>query len=55
LKKALLLVEDLKFAHSVAKAIASDALAIEESSVEETQSVQDRDFALSLNNEVSRY
>jgi hypothetical protein len=49
LKKALLLVEDLKFAHSIAKAVASDAVAIEESRVEETQSVQDRDFALSLN------
>ena len=49
LKKALLLVEDLKFSHSIAKAVASDAVAIEESRVEETQSVQDRDFALSLN------
>lgn len=36
--------EDLKFAHSIAKAVASDAVAIEESRVEETQSVQDRDF-----------
>lgn len=43
LKKALLLVEDLKFAHSIAKAVASDT--VEESRVEETQSVQDRDFA----------
>ncbi|CZT08640.1 uncharacterized protein RAG0_13632 [Rhynchosporium agropyri] len=49
LKKAFLLVEDLKIAHSIAKAVASDAVAIEESRVEETQSVQDRDFALSLN------
>jgi len=31
LKKALLLVEDLKFAHSIAKAVTSDAVAIEES------------------------
>lgn len=49
LKKATILVEDLKFAHSIAKAVDSDAVAIEESRVEETQSVQDRDFALSLN------
>ncbi len=49
LKKAIALVEDLKFAHSIAKAVDSDAVAIEESRVEETQSVQDRDFALSLN------
>ena len=49
LKKAILLVEDLKFAHSIAKAVDSDAVAIEESRVEETQSVQDRQFALSLN------
>ncbi|MCJ1460912.1 hypothetical protein MMC28_011294 [Mycoblastus sanguinarius] len=49
LKKAILLVEDLKLAHSIAKAVDSDAVAIEESRVEETQSVQDRDFALSLN------
>lgn len=31
LKKAILLVEDLKFAHSIAKAVDSDAVAIEES------------------------
>ena len=49
LEKAIVLVEDLKFAHSIAKAVDSDAVAIEESRVEETQSVQDRDFALSLN------
>jgi hypothetical protein len=49
LKKALLVVEDLKFAHSIAKAVASDAVAIEESRVEEMQSVHDRDFALSFN------
>ncbi|RDW82599.1 hypothetical protein BP6252_03711 [Coleophoma cylindrospora] len=49
LEKALYLVEDLKFAHSIAKAVDSDAVAIRESMVEETQSVQDRDFALSLN------
>ncbi|KAL9123769.1 MAG: hypothetical protein Q9217_006834 [Psora testacea] len=49
LKKAIVLVEDLKFAHSIAKAVDSDAVVIEESRAEETQSVQDRDFALSLN------
>ncbi|KAK3171715.1 hypothetical protein OEA41_003799 [Lepraria neglecta] len=49
LKKAIVLVEDQKFAHSIAKAVDSDAVVIEESRVEETQSVQDRDFALSLN------
>ncbi|RDW75927.1 hypothetical protein BP5796_06748 [Coleophoma crateriformis] len=49
LKKALCLVEDLKFAHSIAKAVDSDAVAIKESMVEEAQSVQDRGFAISLN------
>lgn len=49
LKKAILLFADLKFAHSIAKAVDSDAVAIEESRVEETQSVQDRELALSLN------
>ena len=49
LKKAIVLVEDLKLAHSVAKAVDTDAVAIEASKVEETQSFQDRDFALSLN------
>ena len=49
LKKAILLVEDLKFAHSIAKAVDSDAMVIEESRVEENQSDQDREFALSLN------
>jgi len=49
LEKAIVLVEDLKFAHSIAKAVDSDAVAIEESKVEETQSIQDRDLALSLN------
>lgn len=53
LKKSILLVEDLKIAHSIAKAVESDAVAIEES-IEEwrtkvTQFVQDRDFARSLN------
>ena len=48
LKKAILLVEDLKLAHSIAEAVDSDAVAIEESRVEETQSVQDRSLALSL-------
>ncbi len=51
LRKAIVLVEDLKFAHSIAKAVDSDAVAIKESRVEETQSVQDRGFALSLNEE----
>ncbi|CZR70265.1 uncharacterized protein PAC_20166 [Phialocephala subalpina] len=49
LKRAIVLVGDLKFAHSIARAVDSDAVAIEESRLEETQSVQDRDFALSLN------
>ncbi|KAJ5051030.1 uncharacterized protein L3040_002895 [Drepanopeziza brunnea f. sp. 'multigermtubi'] len=49
LKKALLIVEDLKFAHSIARAVDSDEVAIEESRAEETQSIQDRDFARSLN------
>ena len=51
LRKATILVEDLKFAHSIAKAVDSDAVAIEESRIEETQSVQDRDLALSFNEE----
>jgi hypothetical protein len=42
-------VEDLKFARSIAKAIDSDAVVIKESRIEEIQSIQDRDFALSLN------
>ena len=45
----LLLVEDLKFAYSITKAVASDAVAIKESRVDEIQLVQDQDFALSLN------
>ncbi|CZS90840.1 uncharacterized protein RAG0_01735 [Rhynchosporium agropyri] len=49
LQKALLLVEDLKFAHSIAKAVVSDAVAIEESRAEEAQSLEDRGFARSLN------
>ncbi|TAQ85234.1 hypothetical protein B7494_g6438 [Chlorociboria aeruginascens] len=49
MKKAIFMIEDLKFAHSIAKAVNSDALAIEDSRAEETQAVQDRDFALSLN------
>ncbi|KAI9047423.1 hypothetical protein LZ554_008867 [Drepanopeziza brunnea f. sp. 'monogermtubi'] len=49
LKKTLLLLEDLKFAHSIARAVASDEVAIEESRAEETQSIQDRVFAQSLN------
>lgn len=49
LKRAIVLVEDLKFAHSIAKAVDSDLVAIKESRVEETQSIYDRNFALSLN------
>lgn len=49
LKKMIFEIEDLKFAHSIARAVDSDALVIEESRAEETQAVQDRDFALSLN------
>lgn len=53
LRKATVLVEDLKFAHSIAKAVDSDAVAIEESRIEEIQSVQDRDFALSLDEDAN--
>ena len=53
MRKAVLTIEDLKFAHSIAKAVASDAVAIEEFIFEETQSVQDRDLALSLDADVS--
>ena len=49
LKKAIRLVEDLRLSHSIAKAVDSDAVAIEESMVEETQAVRDRNVALSLN------
>ena len=49
LKRAIVLVEDLKFAQSSAIAVDSDAAAIEELRAEETQSVHDQDFALSLN------
>ncbi|TVY36667.1 putative E3 ubiquitin-protein ligase [Lachnellula occidentalis] len=53
LNKAIVLVEDLKFAHSIAKAVDSDAVAIENSRIEETQFIQDREFALSLNEDES--
>ena len=49
LKKALSLVEDLKFAHSIARAVDEDAVAIEESRAEEAQSAEDRELALRLN------
>ncbi|KAI9652459.1 MAG: hypothetical protein M1829_001643 [Trizodia sp. TS-e1964] len=49
LNKALSLVEDLKLAHSIARAVDSDAVAIEESAVEEAHSAQDRHYAISLN------
>ena len=49
LKKAILLVEDLKLAHSIAETVDSDAAAIEVSRVPETQSVQDQQSVLSLN------
>jgi len=49
LNKAIGLLGDLKFAHSIAKAVDSDAVAIEEIRVEETQSIQDRGLALSMN------
>lgn len=45
-REVLLVVGDLKFTHSIAKAV---AVAIEESRVEETQSVHDQDFTLTLN------
>lgn len=49
LRRIEYLVEDLKFAHSIARAVDSDAVAIEVSRVEELQSIQDRNFARSLN------
>ena len=49
LQKAIFLLGDVKFAHSIAKAVDSDAVAIEASMVEESQSFIDRDFALRLN------
>ncbi len=49
LMKLASLVEDVKLAHSIAKAVDSDATAIEELRAEEAQSIQDRGFALSLN------
>ena len=49
LKRALSSIEDLKLAHSIAKAVDSDAVAIEEIRVEEIQTIRDRDFALSSN------
>lgn len=49
LKKVIALVEDHKLAHSIAKAVDTDSVAIEESRIEETQSIQDRAFALGLN------
>jgi len=53
MRKAVLMIEDLKFAHSIAKAVASDAVAIEEWRVQETHSLQDRDLALSLDADLS--
>ena len=41
LKKVIVLIKDLKFAHSIAKAVDSDAMIIKESRVKEIQSVQD--------------
>jgi len=49
MRKAIFMIEHLKFAHSIAKAVNSDAFAIEASRAEETQAVEDRDFALGLN------
>jgi len=49
IKQALSLSQDVKLAHSIAKAVDSDAVAINEATAEERQSVQDREFALSLN------
>lgn len=49
LKTALAVVQDLKIAHSIATAIDSDAVVIQELRAKEEQSVQDRDLALSLN------
>ena len=53
LKKAIALVKDIKLAHSIAKAVDSDAIVIEDSRAEEAQSVQDRHLAVSLNEDDS--
>ena len=49
LKEAIAAVDDLKLAHSIARAVDSDAVAIEELTTAEAQSLKDRDFALTLN------
>lgn len=49
LQRATMLLEDFKFADSIARAVDSDAIAIDEIRLEETQSIEDRAFALSLN------
>lgn len=45
----IFLIENLKFAHSIAKAVDSDVVIIEQSRIEKTHSVQNRNFVLSLN------
>lgn len=54
LNKSILLVGDLKVAHSIAKAVESDAVAIEEWTAEITQLAQDREFATSLNEDTNQ-
>ncbi|KAK0117546.1 hypothetical protein ONS95_011884 [Cadophora gregata] len=49
MRNMLFLIEDLRFAHSIAIAVDSDAVAIEELRVEELQSARDRELAISLN------
>ena len=51
LKTALAVVQDLKIAHSIATAIDSDAVVLQELRADEEQSAQDRELALSLNDE----
>ncbi|KAL6849004.1 hypothetical protein ACO1O0_008534 [Amphichorda felina] len=49
IKQVVSFFEDRKLAHSIAKAVDSDAVAINEAMAEETQSFQDREFILSMN------
>lgn len=49
LKRVIAFSKDLKLAHSIAKAVDSDAVAIRDAGAEERQSFQDRQFAMSLN------
>lgn len=51
IEKATTLLEDIRLAHSIAQAVDSDAVAIDEARAEERQSSQDRDMALTLNDD----